>query len=174
MFCSSDPNLVILAWTGDKLSRGQAIDYRPHRRTHRQTQPTTIPEGQNWPRVKIETNKDTTNNIGILVVGVYLFHQTIERLLDIPLAGNVSFNSPTFKGHERLIWAAGGGLLLIYKFETAYKYVTASGDDWIFFLWSYMISWIVWCLYFPIFPNVLLYIATTVLETSLILFPQQI
>ena len=52
VFCSSGPNLVILAWTGDKLSSGQASDYRTHRRTHRQTQATTIPEGQNWPRVK--------------------------------------------------------------------------------------------------------------------------
>ena len=55
VFCSSGPNLVILAWTGDKLSRGQASDYRTHRRTHRQTQATTIPEGQNWPRVKMDT-----------------------------------------------------------------------------------------------------------------------
>ena len=54
VFCSSGPNLVILAWTGDKLSSGQASDYRTHRRTHRQTQATTIPEGQNWPRVKIQ------------------------------------------------------------------------------------------------------------------------
>ena len=52
VFCSSGPNLVILAWTGDKLSRGQASDYRTHRRTHRQTQATSIPEGQNWPWVK--------------------------------------------------------------------------------------------------------------------------
>ena len=28
VFCSSGQNLVILAWTGDKLSRGQASDYR--------------------------------------------------------------------------------------------------------------------------------------------------
>ena len=53
MFCSCGPNFVILAWTRDKLSRGQASGYRTHRRTDRQTQPTTIPEGQNWPRVKI-------------------------------------------------------------------------------------------------------------------------
>ena len=52
VFCSSGPNLVILAWMGDKLWRGQASDYRTNRRTHRQTQATTIPEGQNWPRVK--------------------------------------------------------------------------------------------------------------------------
>ena len=55
MFCSSGPNLVILAWMGDKLSRGQASDYRTHRRTNRQTQATTIPEGQNWPWVKTRT-----------------------------------------------------------------------------------------------------------------------
>ena len=51
VFCYCGPNLVILAWTGDKLSRGQASDYCTHRRTHRQTQATTIPKGQNWPRV---------------------------------------------------------------------------------------------------------------------------
>ena len=45
-------NMVILAWTDDELSHGQARDYRTHRRIHRQTQATTIPQGQNWPRVK--------------------------------------------------------------------------------------------------------------------------
>ena len=49
LFCMSGLNLVILAGTSDKLSRGQARDWRPHR----QTQATTIPEGQNWPRVKM-------------------------------------------------------------------------------------------------------------------------
>ena len=48
MFCMSGSNLVILAETSHKLSRGQARDWRPHG----QTQTTTIPEGQNWPRVK--------------------------------------------------------------------------------------------------------------------------
>ena len=48
VFYISDPNLVILAWTVDELSHGQAHDWR----THRHTQATTIPEGQNWPRVK--------------------------------------------------------------------------------------------------------------------------
>ena len=47
LFCMSGSNLVILAGTSDKLSRGQARDWRPHG----QTQATTIPEGQNWPRV---------------------------------------------------------------------------------------------------------------------------
>ena len=58
VFYTYGPNLVILAWTGDELSRGQASDYRTHGRTdgrtHRQTQATTIPEGQNWPRVKTD------------------------------------------------------------------------------------------------------------------------
>ena len=45
------PNLVILAETGHELSRGQARDWRTHGHTHRQTQATTIPEGQYWPRV---------------------------------------------------------------------------------------------------------------------------
>ena len=52
VFYTYGPNLVILAWTGDELSRGQASDYRRHSRTDTQTQATTIPEGQNWPQVK--------------------------------------------------------------------------------------------------------------------------
>ena len=51
MFCMSGSNLVILAGTSHKLSCGQARDWRPHE----QTQATTIPEGQNWPRVKMFT-----------------------------------------------------------------------------------------------------------------------
>ena len=52
VFCIFGPNLAILAWTGSKLSRGQASDWHTHTRTHTQTQAMTIPEGQNWPRVK--------------------------------------------------------------------------------------------------------------------------
>ena len=37
VFYTCGPNLVILARTGDELSRGQACGYRTHRRTHRQT-----------------------------------------------------------------------------------------------------------------------------------------
>ena len=33
VFYTYGPNLVILAWTGDELSRGQASDYRTHGRT---------------------------------------------------------------------------------------------------------------------------------------------
>ena len=48
VFYTYGPNLVILAWTGDELSRGQTWW-----RTEGRTQATTIPEGQYWPRVKI-------------------------------------------------------------------------------------------------------------------------
>ena len=51
VFCFSGPNLVILAWTGDELSCRQGSDWYTHR--HRHTQATTIPGGQNWPRVKM-------------------------------------------------------------------------------------------------------------------------
>ena len=46
------PNLVILAWTGIELSCRQTW-WRTDWRTDGQTQATTIPEGQNWPRVKM-------------------------------------------------------------------------------------------------------------------------
>ena len=52
-------NLLALAWTVDELSRGQARDWRTHGHTHTYTHThvaTTIPEGQNWPRVKTITN----------------------------------------------------------------------------------------------------------------------
>ena len=59
VFYTYGPNLVILVWTGDELSRGQASDYRTDGRTHIQTQATTIPEGQNWPRVEITASNVT-------------------------------------------------------------------------------------------------------------------
>ena len=37
VFYTYGPNLVILAWTGDELSRGQSSDYRTHGRTDTQT-----------------------------------------------------------------------------------------------------------------------------------------
>ena len=46
VFYTYGPNLVFLAWMGDELSWGQARDWCTHRRTHRQMQATTIPEGQ--------------------------------------------------------------------------------------------------------------------------------
>ena len=60
VFYTYGPNLVILAWTDNELSRGQTwwrmdglTDGLMDGRTDRQTQATTIPEGHNWPRVKI-------------------------------------------------------------------------------------------------------------------------
>ena len=50
VFYTYGPNLVILAWTGDELSRGQTW-WRTDGRRDGQTQATTIPEGQYWPRV---------------------------------------------------------------------------------------------------------------------------
>ena len=53
VFYTYGPNLVILAWTDDELLRGQAGGWRTRTDTHTHTeQATTIPEGQNWPRVK--------------------------------------------------------------------------------------------------------------------------
>ena len=45
---------MILAWTGNELSRGQTW-WRTDGLTDGQAQATTIPEGQNWPRVKTIT-----------------------------------------------------------------------------------------------------------------------
>ena len=47
VFYTYGPNLVILAWTSDELSRGQTWW-----RTDGETQAATIPEGQYWPWVK--------------------------------------------------------------------------------------------------------------------------
>ena len=52
VFYTYGSNLVILAWTGDELSRGQTW-WRTDGRTDGRTQATTIPEGQYWPRVKM-------------------------------------------------------------------------------------------------------------------------
>ena len=51
VFCIFGSNLVILAWMGPELSRGQASDWY----TDTQKQATTIPGGQNWPLVKKST-----------------------------------------------------------------------------------------------------------------------
>ena len=55
VFYTYGPNLVILAWTGDELSRGQASDYRTHGRTDTQTDAGNdntrrpkLASGKNW------------------------------------------------------------------------------------------------------------------------------
>ena len=54
VFCTYVSNLVILAWTAE-LSCEQANDWYTHTGTLTDTQTgaMTIPEGQNWPRVKM-------------------------------------------------------------------------------------------------------------------------
>ena len=59
VFYTYGPNLVILAWTGDELSRGQTW-WRTDWRTDGRTQATTIPEGQYWPRVTKRVQKECT------------------------------------------------------------------------------------------------------------------
>ena len=54
VLCTSGSYSVILAKTNDKLLRGQSGDWRPHG----QTSATTIPEGENWPRVNKRTSDD--------------------------------------------------------------------------------------------------------------------
>ena len=63
VFYAYGPNLVILAWTGDELSRRQTwwrTDGWTDGRTDGQTQATAIPEGQYWPRV-LTSNKSVPN-----------------------------------------------------------------------------------------------------------------
>ena len=82
VFCMSGSNLVILAGTSHKLSRGQASDWRPHG----QTQATTILEGQNWPRVK------TTHPV------IPLINWINDQAISHPKISTVS------KKHKCLLW----------------------------------------------------------------------
>ena len=53
VFYTYGPNLVILAWTGDELSRGQASAYRTHRRTDGRTDTQTDRRRQRqYPKAK--------------------------------------------------------------------------------------------------------------------------
>ena len=80
VFYTYAPNLVIPAWMGDELSRGQTW-WRTDWRTDGQTQATTIPGGQNWPRVKIYFELSTSTvhciNIKLVFVKYSLFTITI-------------------------------------------------------------------------------------------------
>ena len=62
-FYTYGPNLVILVWTGEELSRWQASAYRTHRRMDGWTDTQTdrcrqrqYPKAKNWPRVKIKND----------------------------------------------------------------------------------------------------------------------
>ena len=54
VFYTYGPNLVILAWTGDELLRGQASDYR----THGQTDTQTDAGNDNTRRPKLASGKN--------------------------------------------------------------------------------------------------------------------
>ena len=64
--CLLGPNLVILTWMDDALWLGQPrcrhTDTRTDTQTDRQMHETTIPKGQNWPRVKVEQNNKARQN----------------------------------------------------------------------------------------------------------------
>ena len=58
VFYTYVPNLVILAWTGDELSRGQASDYRTHGRTDGRTDTQTDAAKDNTRRPKLASGKN--------------------------------------------------------------------------------------------------------------------
>ena len=58
VFYTYGPNLVILAWTGDELSRGQASAYRTHRRTDGRTHRQTDAGNDNTRRPKLASGKN--------------------------------------------------------------------------------------------------------------------
>ena len=74
------PNLVILAWTGDELSRGQASAYRTHGRTHRQTDAGN----DNTRRPKLASGKKHFNKYVAprwMRSGEITYHRTIASVL---------------------------------------------------------------------------------------------
>ena len=105
---------MILAWTGPELSCGQASDWRTDwhihtwTHTHTQTQAMTIPQGQNWPRVKMHLKVSSAkwrsswlclNVLTLLVLQPKYSGMTSAILLTI-VAPNTS---PPFYQHE-LTW----------------------------------------------------------------------
>ena len=59
VFYTYGPNLVILVWTGDELSRGQASAYRTHRRTDGWTHRQTDAGNDNTRRPKLASGNKT-------------------------------------------------------------------------------------------------------------------
>ena len=94
VFYTYGPNLVILAWTGDELSRGQTW-WRTDWRTDGRTQATTIPEGQYWPRVKsgisciCETWRCQNTLQGQYWSGKVSQHQVIDISLNTGMKSNL-------------------------------------------------------------------------------------
>ena len=73
VFYISDPNLVILAWTVDELSHGQAHNWRTDTHTH-----THAGLGQNWPRVK---RSASNSNQGKIIWKIDNNHLTLLMIL---------------------------------------------------------------------------------------------
>ena len=87
--------------------RGQARDWHTDGRTHRQTQATTIPEGQNWPRVKMQ-NK--------LARQIWEFAISLDLWLSaahIPGAQNIEADEASRVFDDRTEWALRGDLFKI-------------------------------------------------------------
>ena len=65
VFYISDPNLVILAWTVDELSHGQAHDWRTHRHTHIHTH--THAGNDNTRRPKLASGKNQLQGLDLKI-----------------------------------------------------------------------------------------------------------
>ena len=71
VFYTSDAYLVILAWTGHKLSRGQESNWNTHGQTQTRMQAMTIPEDQNWPQTLL-TNTNLRDLIAATGLVIFL------------------------------------------------------------------------------------------------------
>ena len=78
VFYTYGPNLVILAWTGDELSRGQTWW-----RTDGRTQATTKPEGQYWPRVKMDVMLVNMKNIIFSLISTIILETPCKTGCDL-------------------------------------------------------------------------------------------
>ena len=84
VFYTYGPNLVILAWTGDELSRGQTW-WRTDWRTDGRTQATTIPEGQYWPWVIMLMPWPLTSAVMVLTTQDKEALIFCEEIFEVPL-----------------------------------------------------------------------------------------
>ena len=126
VFYTYGPNLLILAWTGDELSRGQTC-WRTDGLTDGQTKATTIPIGQNWPRVKMKhlagkglVNLHKSDYLGYLWIWLnHLIHRlrirfhilwyqpwthTITTLIKSPSVFCVKKNRASFLFQMQTVW----------------------------------------------------------------------
>ena len=130
VFCISDPNLVILSWTAD-LADKQVIDTHTQRHTDKHTQVITIPEGQNWPRVKM----DMGGCMGSIhpSTHIHLYWEYDYLYMLILMLDHLSFNGPwninnmngTRKGKtdQQGETSASGDLSRFYSSFLCYRYI---------------------------------------------------